>query len=281
MESKLEQSSATIEARRDLGGILRDFRNTIGFSRPKLDQKTGIGLSRIYAFEHAKALPANEEISQYIEVALQMGYPSDVILDAFSKAVDAEKRFNCEPAGEPSQTLTVAPLVPDAQIEREVLNHALENPKSLLEDTRWLSVGAQIQIERINFWEKIIADYNDTADFLLQYLEYVGSITKQTRESITRLESMRSAISALVKEHCSSLAREAQYLLKRYKKIGKVYDAYACDLPGYVLAKNQFYLGMTLNEALLSAPYTRRYAQTLQARALQTFQKRVEKLYDE
>ncbi len=281
MESKLEQNSAAIKARRDLGVLLRDFRNTIGLARPKLAQKMDISFSRIYKFEHAMLLPTSEEISQYIEVALQTGYPSDVILDAFGKAVDAEKRFNCEPSGEPSQTQTVAPLVSDNQIEREVLERAIENPKSLLEDARWLSDGAQIQIERINSWEKIIADYNDTADFLLQCSECVDSLTEQTRESITRLESRRSATSALVKEHCSSLAREAQNLLKRYKKIGEVFDSYAGELPWFVLVKNHYYLGMTLNEVLLSVPYTKAYARALLARTLQTFQKRVEKLYDE
>lgn len=277
---KYQQSPAAIEARRDFGVLLRDFRHKLGLSRPKLEQKTGLSAARIYYFEHALTLPTDEEISQYIEVAVQMGYPADAILDAFGKAGNEEKRPGCKLPGGPLQTQTVAPLVPDEQVAREVLSQAAENPKALLESAQCLPVRAQIRVGRINFWEETSAAYNDTADFLLKYSECVD-LTEQTRERIIQLADTRNVISSLIKCQCSSLAREAQYFLKRYKKVGEVFDTYASDLPGYILTKNQFYLGMTLNEILLSEQYTRRWAQTLQARALKTFQKRVGELNDE
>ena len=83
-----------------------------------------------------------------------------------------------------------------------------------------------------------------------------------------------------IKEYCISLATEAQQMLTTYKEIGKLFDTYAADLPGYRLVKKQFYYGKTLDEVLKTEVYTRRWAQTLQERTLKIFQQRVKEQYD-
>lgn len=273
-------SPTALEAWRDLGVILKKFRNAVNLSKQRLSQKIGISAARIDGFERALVFPESEEISQYIKAALQLDYFPNEILEAFSEAQDKIKGFDCELADSDSQHMKVEFYCADRNDECDIWESAIKNPKALLEGARWLPTRSQIRIERINFWERFLAKYDDTITFLLQYLNRPDLVSDRGQSRLAQLIDSQESVVNIVKEHCADLAKEAQSLLARYKRIGSIFDTYASDLPGYTLAKNQFFFGMTLDEALSRERYTRRWAQTLQARTLQIFRDRIGEIYD-
>lgn len=276
-----EESPAAIQARRDFGVFLRDMREKAHLSRLRLEGKTGIGVSRISYFEKGECLPESEEISQYIKLFLQVGISPDELLERYFSALDirssSEERQSVDDLhfDIPSMRLT------DSYAEEEVFEQARSNAKALLVDAYWLPSRAQIRINLIRRYEEYSAECEATLDFCLQSLSDAGLTLPQQKEYLKQFLNRRIKRQATIKAQCTSLAREASLMLKRYKKVDEVFETYAGDLPGYALTKKHYYFGLTLEETLQTERYSARWAQTLQKHTLTAFQKRVESAYVE
>ena len=276
-----EKSPAAIQARRDFGVFLRDMREKAHLSRLRLEGRTGISVSRISCFEKGAYLPESEEISQYIKFFLQVGISPDELLERYFSASDLQNDSGeILPVDSLYFDISRLPLA-DNYAEGEVFEQARSNPKALLADAYWLPSRAQIRINLISRYEEYSAECEATLNFCLQSLSGAGFPSPQKKEYLQQLSNRCVKLQAITKVQCTSLAREASLMLKRYKKVGEIFETYAGDLPGYALAKKQFYFGLTLEETLQTERYTRRWAQTLQERTLHTFQERVGAAYVE
>lgn len=273
-------SPAALEAWRDFGNILKKFRNEIKLSKKKLSQQIGISAIRIDELERAIVFPKNSEISRYIKIALQFDHFPGDILEAFSRAEDEIKGLNREIVREDVPQAEIEYFCVDRDDKCNIWESAIQNPKKWLEGARWLPALAQIRIGRIDFWERVLAEYDNTMRFLLQCSNCPGLVSKQSQDRIYKLKDRRESVADLVKNECMSLAKDAKSLFEQYKKIESIFDTYANDLPGCTLVKDQYFFGMTLYEVISQEGYTRRWAQTLQARTLQIFRDRIGDIYD-
>lgn len=245
LESVKSINPAAFEAWRDLSVLLKEVRIKSGLTKGQLAQKIGAAPSRITEFESCSVRPKYGDLQAYYEAAISVGTSPVDLLGLLCKAIDEEKGYTTKPTAHNFRPIALMPCAESLDInESDLIERATTDPKAFLMSARWLPARAEDRMERTAFF----------------------------RCYIDKVEG--------VKEHCITIAREAQQLLDLYKKIGKLFTAYAADLPGYELTKRQFYYGERLTEILRDQRYTRRWAQTLQERTLSTFQQRVREQYD-
>ena len=129
-------------------------------------------------------------------------------------------------------------------LTKEQIELAISDPKAFLRLAQFAPLRAESRLSRLEFFD--------------QYVDTVPGI----------------------KEHCKMIAQEAAELIQFYKSAGNLLQEFLGDHRDYELVRRQFYLGETLREILDDMAWTRRWAQTLQNRALKVFTQRLAEEYD-